>query len=127
MNCAPASMAGSRLKGASGLVEVGWIKEGCGGLTGAEWIILSIRYPTDTPIPRREDRIITAIHHRIVIIGMILAHRLKAVNRYRGKASRRPPSTGRIDPVVLAERSEAKNKTASATSSGRILDLRRFR
>src|SRR6185436_11293891 len=37
--------------------------------------------------------------------------------RQRGKASLTPPSTVSVQPVVLAERSEARNSTAWATSS----------
>ena len=39
---------------------------------------------------------------------------------YLGKASLTPPSTVMVQPVVLAERSEARKSTASATSSGRM-------
>ena len=46
---------------------------------------------------------------------------------YLGKASRRPPSTVRIQPVVFAERGETKKATASATSPGRILVFKRLR
>jgi len=44
-----------------------------------------------------------------------------------GKASFTPPSTGRMAPVVFEERSDAKKRTASATSWGRIRVLSRFR
>ena len=45
----------------------------------------------------------------------------------RGNAPRTPPSTGSTAPVVLAERSEARNNTVSATSAELIATLRRLR
>ena len=42
-------------------------------------------------------------------------------------ASRTPPSTVTEQPVVFAERSDARNSTASATSSGRIPTPSRLR
>lgn len=46
---------------------------------------------------------------------------------YRGKASRTPPSTGSMAPVVREERSEARKRTASATSSARTSTPSRLR
>ena len=43
--------------------------------------------------------------------------KLCLLHDYRGKASLRPPSTGNIAPVVLEDLSQARNRTASATSS----------
>ena len=46
---------------------------------------------------------------------------------YLGKASRTPPSTGIIAPVVLAERSEARYRAVSATSSANTRCFSRLR
>lgn len=46
---------------------------------------------------------------------------------HRGKASRQPPSTGIMAPVVLDELSEARNSTASPTSRAITGTFRRFR
>ena len=59
--------------------------------------------------------------HQLELLGRRLDRELHAeAHRQRGKASFTPPSTVRVQPVVLAERSEARNSTASATSSGRM-------
>ena len=50
-----------------------------------------------------------------------------APGAHRGKASRTPPSTVSVQPVVLPARSEARNSTASATSSGRTETPSRLR
>src|SRR3989442_1732182 len=44
----------------------------------------------------------------------------QTADAHRGKASLTPPSTVSVQPVVLDARSEARNSTASATSSGRM-------
>src|SRR5882762_10860590 len=51
----------------------------------------------------------------------------QALGTHRGKASLTPPSTVSVQPVVLDARSEARNSTASATSSGRMRAPSRLR
>ena len=57
---------------------------------------------------------------RITLIAAFLAG-------YRGKASRTPASTGSMAPVVRDDRAEARNSTASATSSARTGTRSRLR
>lgn len=66
--------------------------------------------------------------------GRIICHTYLAVKAlyhhewsYRTNASRTPPSTGTIAPVVREERSEARKRTASATSSARTCTPSRLR
>src|SRR5438045_3087002 len=51
----------------------------------------------------------------------------QALGAHRGKASLTPPSTVSVQPVVLDARSEARNSTAAATSSGRMRAPSRLR
>src|SRR5437667_222976 len=51
----------------------------------------------------------------------------QTADAHRGKASLTPPSTVSVQPVVLDARSEARNSTASATSSGRMRAPSRLR
>ena len=106
--------------------------------------------PRDRHVGRQEgDRLVDRVVEGHVVAGphRVVADRFEALDelellgrrmerragrrnrscRHLGKASRTPPSTVTEQPVVLAERSDARKSTASATSSGKMLTPRRLR